>query len=132
MKKCAGCLSNKLKWMRFGDLLELLQERADRAGVYGDVWTFIGEDVDTKLIPSYLVGKRDMYHAQSFMADLAGRVINRISTDVLVAYPEAVERAFGTEADYGQVVKTYSVCNLNKEAASRYSPADVVRVGKRN
>jgi IS1 family transposase len=109
------------------------RRNADRAGVYGDVWTFIGEDVDTKLIPSYLVGKRDAYNAKAFMADLAGRVIQRlqISTDALAAYPDAVERAFGTEADYGQVVKTYSVCNLNKEAASRYSPADVVKVEKK-
>ena len=28
------------------------------------------------------------------------------------------------------MVKTYSVTNLNKEAASRYSPADVVKVEK--
>jgi IS1 family transposase len=41
-----------------------------------------------------------------------------------------VERAFGADADYAQVVKTYSVCNLNKEAASRYSPADVVKIEK--
>ena len=39
-------------------------------------------------------------------------------------------RAFGSEVDYGQVVKTYSVTNLNKEAASRYSPADVVKIEK--
>src|ERR1017187_5913432 len=98
----------------------------------GSVWTFIAEDVDTKLIPSFLVGKRDSYHAQTFMADLAARVVSRlqISTDALGAYPDAVERAFGAEADYAQVVKTYSVCNLNKEDASRYSPADVVRVEK--
>src|SRR5208282_5637839 len=29
----------------------------------GDVWTFIALDTDSKLIPSYLVGKRDGYHA---------------------------------------------------------------------
>jgi hypothetical protein len=28
--------------------------------------------------------------------------------------------------DYGQLVKTYAVTNLNKDAASRYSPAEVV------
>jgi len=54
----------------------------------------------------------------------------QISTDALAAYPEAVERAFGAEADYGQIVKTYSVGNLSKEAVSRYSPADVVKVEK--
>jgi hypothetical protein len=29
----------------------------------GVVWTFIALDADTKLIPSYVVGKRDSYHA---------------------------------------------------------------------
>lgn len=98
----------------------------------GDVWTFIALDSDSKLIPSYLVGKRDAYHAQAFIADLASRLNNRvqISSDALAAYPEAIERGFGTEIDYGQIVKTYSVVNLAKDAASRYSPAEVVEVDK--
>ena len=64
------------------------------------------------------------------MDDLAARVANRIqvSTDALGAYPDAIDRGFGSEVDYGQIVKTYSVTNLNKEAASRYSPAEVVQV----
>jgi hypothetical protein len=37
---------------------------------------------------------------------------------------------FGSEVDYGQIVKTYSVTNLNKDAASRYSPAEVVKTEK--
>ena len=41
-----------------------------------------------------------------------------------------MERGFGSEVDYGQVSKTYSVVALNKDAASRYSPADVVKVEK--
>jgi IS1 family transposase len=70
---------------------------------YGDVWTFIALDVDTKLIPSFVVGKRDMYHARVFMDDLAKRVKNRVqvSSDALAAYRDAVDRAFGTNADYG-------------------------------
>ena len=87
------------------------RRNADRAGVFGDVWTFIALDADSKLIPSYIVGKRDMYHAKTFMDDLAGRMANRvqISTDALAAYPDAIERAFGTEADHGQLVKTFSL-----------------------
>jgi len=105
---------------------------ANRVGAYGDVWTFIALDADTKLIPSYIVGKRDAYHAKAFMQDLSERISNRvqISSDGLNAYEDAVERGFGTEADYGQVVKAYSVVNLNKDAASRYSPCDVVSIEK--
>ena len=100
----------------------------------GDVWTFISIDSDTKLIPSYLVGKRDGYHADTFIGDLASRLISRIqlSSDGLSCYEDAVERGFGCEVDYGQVVKEYSVSHLGnfKEAARRYSPAEVVKIEK--
>ena len=54
----------------------------------------------------------------------------QLTTDALNAYPEAVESGFGSEVDYAQLVKTYSVTHLNKEAASRYSPAEVVKTEK--
>ena len=59
---------------------------------------------------------------------LAGRI--QLSSDALAAYRETVGGVFGPDVDYGQVVKTYSVTNLNKDAASRYSPAEVVKVEK--
>jgi hypothetical protein len=64
-----------------------------------------------------------------FIADLADRLANRvqISSDALAAYAEAMEYGFGSEVDYGQVSKTYAVVNLSKDAASRYSPAEVVK-----
>ena len=105
------------------------RNRAHKVGAYGDVWTFIALDADTKLIPSFVVGKRDLYHARAFMEDLAGRLSRRVqlSSDALNSYPEAVESGFGVEVDYGQLVKTYGVVNLNRDAASRYSPAEVVK-----
>ncbi|MGO9477423.1 MAG: IS1 family transposase [Limisphaerales bacterium] len=111
------------------------QRNARRAGAYGDVWTFIALDADTKLIPSFIVGKRDAYHAKAFMSDLASRIKNRvqISSDALHAYEDAVERGFGENADYGQIVKTFSVTPLGNAAAPaaiRYSPAEVVKTEK--
>lgn len=105
------------------------RKNAARVGAYGDVWTFIALDAETKLIPSFLVGKRDLYHTRAFMEDLAGRLSRRVqlSSDALSSYPEAVERGFGGNVDYAQLIKTYSVVNLNKDAASRYSPAEVVK-----
>ncbi|MFO1488334.1 MAG: IS1 family transposase [Verrucomicrobiota bacterium] len=108
------------------------KKNALKAGAYGDVWTFIALDADTKLIPSFIVGKRDAYHAKAFIADLAERMAKRVqvSSDSLAAYADAMERGFGTEVDYGQISKTYSLTNLNKDAASRYSPCEVVKTEK--
>lgn len=96
----------------------------------GDVWTFLAIDPVTKLMPAFLVGKRDRYHARCFMEDLAGRLKNRIqlSTDALGAYADAVERAFGADVDYGQIVKEYSA--PAPEERRKYSPAQLVAVSK--
>jgi IS1 family transposase len=100
---------------------------------YGDVWTFIALDADTRLIPSYLVGKRDAYHTRAFIDDLASRMESRpqISSDALSTYIEAVERGFGAEACYAQVVKTFTVVHLAVEASRRYSPAEVAAISKK-
>src|SRR5947209_3080167 len=49
-----------------------------KAAGAGDVWTWIGIDADSKLVLSYVVGKRDAAWAYRFMQDLAGRLANRI------------------------------------------------------
>jgi IS1 family transposase len=75
----------------------------------GSVWTFCVIDADTKLVPVFRVLDRDSSTADAFMDDVASRMRNRIqiSTDGLKAYIEAVEKAFGGKADYGQIVKVY-------------------------
>jgi IS1 family transposase len=101
---------------------------------YGDAWTYVALDPETKLAPAFLTSSvRSVNATKAFIDDLSGRLANRvqISSDGLQAYIEAIEQGFGAKnVDYAQVVKTYSVCNLNKDAASRYSPADVVKVEK--
>lgn len=96
----------------------------------GDIWTWIAIDAETKLIPSYLTGKRDSSHANCFMDDLASRLQNRpqISSDALRAYRDAVEGAFGCEVDYGSVIKTFTHTDLMEQR--RYSPAEVLKVKK--
>jgi IS1 family transposase len=104
----------------------------DRDAGIGDVWTFIALDPNTKLIPTWLVGQRTLQHVEIFLRDLRNRLAGRVqlSSDGLAAYREKVGEIFGDNVDYGQVVKTYSVTHLGnfKEAASRYSPAEVVKV----
>jgi IS1 family transposase len=107
------------------------QTRCWESGV-GDIWTFIALDADTKLIPAFHIGQRTMIHAKEFLEDLAGRLTSRIqlSSDGLAAYRETVGGVFGPDVDFAQLVKTFAVTNLNKDAASRYSPAEVVSVEK--
>jgi IS1 family transposase len=68
--------------------------RSDDRRLVGDVWTYIALDAKTKLIPSYVIGKRDAYHTNAFMMDLAARIKNRVqlSSDGLSLYAAAVER----------------------------------------
>lgn len=75
----------------------------------GSVWTFCAIDADTKLVPAFKVGNRDVATASAFMQDVARRMRNRvqISTDGLRAYVDAVEKTFGADVDYAQIVKTY-------------------------
>lgn len=100
-------------------------------GEKGDIFTFVAIDPNSKLIPSFLVGKRDLYHTASFMEDLASRLKNRvqISSDGLQAYITAVERAFGSEVDYGQIIKKYTM-PIRGELEHKYSLPDVRIVGK--
>ena len=95
----------------------------------GDQWVFVAIDADTKLIPSFLTGKRTAVNAQAFLADLSYRLDNRVqlSSDSLSLYVDAVELAFGAGVDYGQVVKTYEAEPIGP---GRYSPPKVIRADR--
>jgi len=92
----------------------------------GDVWTFCAIDADTKLVPAFMVGKRDKATANAFVDDIAGRMNNRlqISTDGLAAYVEAIAGAFGNDVDYAQIIKTYGKVEVTNNR--RYSAPDFV------
>ncbi len=96
----------------------------------GDQWVWVALDADSKLIPSYLVGKRSFQNACAFIQDLSERLDNRVqlSSDSLAAYVDAVERAFGMNVDYGQVVKTYEAEPIGP---GRYSPPHVISAERR-
>lgn len=96
----------------------------------GNVWTFIAIDADTKVVPCYRVGKRTSENANAFIADLAGRLSNRIqlSSDGLREYVEAVEQGFGAAIDYGQCIKVYG--NVEGVSEHRYSPGHVIEMEK--
>jgi IS1 family transposase len=88
---------------------------------YGDVWTWVALDADTKLVPTFMVGNRDAKTAKIFMDDLSERLANRVqlTTDGYKVYLEAVDNAFGGEIDYAMLVKLYE----STQTETRYSPA---------
>jgi IS1 family transposase/lambda repressor-like predicted transcriptional regulator len=99
---------------------------------YGDVYTWTALCADTKLMVSYAVGKRDAPTGNAFMHDVASRLAHRVqmSTDGFHPYFEAIEGAFGSEIDYGQIIKLYGG-GSQAEAARRYSPAEFIRAEQR-
>ncbi|MEO6050166.1 MAG: IS1 family transposase [Pyrinomonadaceae bacterium] len=99
----------------------------DKEGVfgYGDVWTWVSMDADTKLVPCWLVGPRNSEAAHEFISDLAGRLANKVqlTTDGHKPYLEAVESAFGGEIQFAQLVKIYGGSQTKQEQI-KYSPAE--------
>lgn len=96
----------------------------------GDTWTFVAVDADTKLVPAFLVGKRDAACTHAFIADVARRLQGRvqISTDGLRSYIDAIGHQFGAGGvDYAQLHKTYEA---EPTGPGRYSPPKVIEVEK--
>lgn len=104
--------------------------KRDQFGI-GDVWTWVAIDADSKLICSWLVGKRDPGCATAFIQDLAGRLANRVqlTTDGLKCYLTAVADGFGEDIDYAMLVKVYG---NDPEGEKRYSPAVCTGCKKEN
>ncbi len=76
---------------------------------YGDVYTFVAMDADTKMVLSWLVGERTWDDAAAFMADLAPRLSSRvqITTDGFRPFVAGVKKAFGVDVDYATMIKYF-------------------------
>lgn len=71
-----------------------LSQAERRSGEFGDQYVFVALDAETKLIPTFAVGKRDGETALGFMTDLRQRLNGngriQLTTDGLTAYLGAV------------------------------------------
>jgi len=96
-----------------------------KAEGWGDIWTWIAMDADTKLVVTYYVGDRGKHSAYSFMGDARKRIVGhpQITTDAHAPYLKAVEAAFGGDADYAMMHKIYGASD---EPEHRYSPAKCI------
>jgi IS1 family transposase len=97
-------------------------EIADKNPNAGGAWLWAAIDADTKLVPCWLIGRRHPSAASDFIEDLASRLSNciQLTSDGLKLYVEAVDKAFGSDVDYAELVKVYGIPN---DGEKRYSPA---------
>lgn len=103
-----------------------VDERDD--GRIGDQYLYVALDQQTKLIPSYLIGKRNREMTEKFMLDLSKRIVTPqigergfrpiISTDGWRAYPGAVDLAFAKNVRHGVLIKDFA----ESEQPGRYGP----------
>jgi IS1 family transposase len=118
-KRCAMLMDSKMQdldchYLQFDELWGFIGKKERHCSVddnpeYGDVWTFCAIDSETKLVPSFKCGKRNIVTTTEFVQDVASRMRHRVqvSSDAMHSYIEAVERSFGADVDYGQCVKVY-------------------------
>ena len=99
---------------------------------YGDVWTWVAIDADTKLVQSWLVGERTTEDCYTFLRDLRSRLLPgqriQLTTDGLGSYQPVVWGLWGNKIDYAIIVKEYK--NAPAEEARKYSPATCSSIHK--
>jgi IS1 family transposase len=141
-KGCAALMDAKMRdlpchYLEFDEIWGFIGKKekhctVDDSPELGDVWTFCAVDAETKIVPTFRCGKRDRATANAFVQDVASRMKNRvqISTDGLRAYVEAIEKSFGADVDYAQIVKTYTH-DVEMNPNHRYSAPEIVTTEKK-
>jgi transposase-like protein/IS1 family transposase len=93
----------------------------------GDSYTWVAIEARTKLVLTFVVGKRSAKDAFEFTRKLrrATSATQRfqLTTDGLQAYIAAVQTNLYDRCDYAQLIKTYA---SPREGEQRYSPGEVV------
>lgn len=114
MDEIWGFVGKKDRNVRMGDSMAV-----------GSVWTFCAIDADTKLVPTFRVGERNHATTDAFVQDVAERMAYRvqISTDGMKSYAAAIEKSFGADVDYAQIIKIYGNDQVDNR---RYSPSSVI------
>ena len=96
----------------------------------GDQWVFVAIDAETKLIPTFHIGKRHREDTMMFLWDLYTRIEGRtqITTDGLNHYKGGVPECFGEDADFAQLVKLFGDFGQHDGPDARYSPPRITEV----
>lgn len=96
----------------------------------GDQWVYVAIDAETKLVPSFRIGKRVRPDTWAFLWDLNQRIANRVqlTTDGLNHYTVSVPECFGTEVDFAQLTKMFGDYGQFDTPEARYSPPRIAGV----
>jgi IS1 family transposase/transposase-like protein len=93
---------------------------------FGDCYTFVALDADTKLVLNFAVGKRDQSTTNIFIEGLRLATAQQrfqITTDGFAPYRSAITDTLDDRVDFAQLVKVY---RATPEGERRYSPAEVI------
>jgi len=93
----------------------------------GDAYTYVAIERNSKLILAWHLGKRCREDTLAFIIKLRNATAGKfqLSTDGWTAYPDAIERVFGADIHYAQIIKVYKA---GRDGEQRYSPAEVADV----
>jgi len=118
-----------LERIQVDELHCFVQKRERRTSIeegddVGEQYTFIGMDADTKLVFSWLTGKRTTANTITFMRDLYSRTAwglhPQLTTDGWGPYRLAVDATFRDSVDFAQLQKVYS--RLPQPGRTGYAP----------
>lgn len=129
--KCSNLLDVKLlslntQKIQIDEIWQFVQKKnrqmtkSDNVNRVGDFWTFVAIDADSRLVISYLVGKRNHHTANKFINDLSLRLNKRvqISTDKLQAYVNAIGNVYGNYVDFSQIKRGFKVGDPDQKYCS--------------
>jgi len=105
--------------------------RVDDPDEFGNQWIFVAMDEQTKLVPSFVIGKRTRETTYAFLQDLKGRLIDarfQLTTDGFHFYERGVEDIFGGTVDFAQLIKLFGDFGQFDTADARYSPPRISEV----
>ena len=76
---------------------------------WGDQWTWLALDSESKMILSYRIGARNTVNAFAFVKDLSRRTrgVYQITSDALRGYVGAIEEWYGADVRFAQLRKIY-------------------------
>jgi IS1 family transposase len=99
--------------------------KADDDPTFGDAYTFVGIERNSKLVLAWHLGRRTTRDTEAFTEKINETTSGKfqITTDGFKAYVDAVHMSLGTRVDFAQLIKVYTA---SPEGEHCYSPSEVV------